>query len=301
MNCIHCEIRMIETDCTRTCPNCGIEKQIITNCLPGYHQAHAPLKRQGSYSRQYRFHTLIYKILGLSSGYCKNDIWKYLGDHAPYESILNLKIQLSKLDQKLKRYDMLPVFARYFCPTHVPKQKPSSVQVRTALLLFNRLEQRWKQVNTKRFFSYMFLIEKILQKVGLSEFIPLSKSLVCARRRKYYTEWLEKLGGLTMTWRLEHAELADAEQFADHHVHRGKLVDSPQHDNHHLVDIDLQPSSGRAQLLAELGRGGMLNTNALHADRVSVKFYQQHRAHEVDLCWNHNLKGLLQSALKTAS
>ena len=239
--------------------------------------------------------------MGLSSGFCKNEIWKYLGENTPYNSILELKTTLSKLDRKLKRYDMLPVFARHFCPNNVPKKKPSSSQVRTALLLFNRLERRWKQVNTKRFFSYMFLIEKILEKIGLADYVPLSKQLVCVRRRKYYTEWLHKLGGLSTRWRLEREEQAEALKFAYLHLNRDMQVNSHQLGN--LPPFDIAPRAFCEPVLQceEPCRANMQNTNALHAARASAKLSQLPRAHEEDHGWNRNLRALLRFAQNIAS
>ena len=196
---------------------------------------------------------------------------------------------------------MLPVFAHHFCPHLVPNTKPKSSQIRYALLLFDSLISRWKELLTKRFFSYNYLLEKILEKVGLKQYTIFIKHLVCKKRRRYYESYLEKLGGLTTKRLLERAELIGARKFLKSHHTPGMPVNCRQHGSNLHADSDRSSCVSLEQLPSEHAHGGMLNISALRAGRIFAKHHQPSHEREVDLYEHPNLKGLLRLALKTSS
>ena len=194
-----------------TCMDCGLQQQRISlqDCTPGYNQSHSVLKKTFSYSRRYRFETLLLKVFCLHVGPKNSDpIWDYLKRNGPYKNSKEILKTLSNNPSRIKRYNYLTIFTKVFCPNDLPKQKITQQTISRAMQYFDCLESRWAKLGIKRFFSYLFLIEKIFIKLGLHDFLRNTKKLMCKRRRAFYEKFLELLGGIELTTKLPPGSLA---------------------------------------------------------------------------------------------
>ena len=218
-----CDTPLIQTNYTNVCPSCGVEKRTFDLFLPGYGQTHGRLRSSTTYSRRYRFHSLLLKSVCFHSGpHCDDFVWKFLEERKPYANSGEIQKTLAKTTQKNKRYDMLPIFTKVFCKGLITKNA-NSRQIRTAMRLFEALECRWKQSRMKRFFSYFYLLEQILRKVGAGFCLEHCKALICKKRRAFYQEMLQKLGGLSFKQHVSVSQLVDLRKF----LHRQKCVVQP--------------------------------------------------------------------------
>lgn len=192
-----CGVNQIETGYSIICSNCGLETAIFNNELmkPSYNQSYGVL-HTSTYSRKYRFKTLFCKTVMLHSGPRSNDpICLHLEQQKhTFKTVKDIQIALSKTPFKNKRYDCLSIFAHIFLPKVYNHKRVSRKQARQAQHLFDTVETKWRSCRVTRFFSYFWILEKILIKIGAAYCMETSKRLICKQRRAFYNEMLSKLG-----------------------------------------------------------------------------------------------------------
>jgi hypothetical protein len=194
---LHCSCggRILQiTNYSNVCTECGTEKRFLTNELPGYTQSHSRFQPKTTYCRIYRFRVLLSRTVLYSSLNFENPVWEFL-KKKKYTSPDEIRKQLSQMKHlKNKLYDSLPLFCYCFLNTHPTKVTHEEFQL--GMRLFTSLNARWEKSDYTRFFSYFWILEKILEKIGALEFIPITKKLICRKRREYYSQMLATLGGL---------------------------------------------------------------------------------------------------------
>ena len=268
-SCNKCKVNLIFTSCTKICPSCGTETRFLDNSLPGYAQKHS-IFLSSSYSRRYRFHSLLLKTVCFHNGpSTKDNIWKFLEENGPYENSIDIQKSLQKMNAKNKRYDMLPIFTRAFCK--VKMKRASSKQIRTAMLLYDALESRWKQAKVKRFFSYFYLLEKILTKVGAAFSLAHCKKLICKKRRSFYDEMIQKLGGLCFKQQISDEQKVMFLKFFRRHENVPRQVKSPPPDDYLVQRNSLRLVSQPELFLKALSHERMRASNPGKYDHLHVR------------------------------
>ena len=190
---------LTRTSYSHVCMECGRETKSFDPqfFLPGYNQSHAILRHSSTYSRRYRFHSLLLKTVLFHSGPAREDrIWYYLETQRPFHCVKDIQLALSKTNHKQKRYDCLGIFCKVFLP-QVVIPRVTSAQIEQAMALFDSVLERWRTTRVSRFFSYFYLLEVILQRIGAGACMKTCKRLICKHRRAFYKEMLKRLGGLT--------------------------------------------------------------------------------------------------------
>ena len=135
-----CGRQCIRTNYSYICGECGVERKSFNSemFLPGYQQSHSTM-RSTTYSRRYRFSSLLLKTVNHNSGPSANDpIWKYLENAKNLKTHHDIQKVLSQTPFKNKRYCCLPCFAKVFTPDDMPKRmvplkkytRPSSCLIR---------------------------------------------------------------------------------------------------------------------------------------------------------------------------
>jgi len=189
---------IIQTNYSNVCTSCGLENRSYDSnrYLPGYNQSHSILRYTSTYSRRYRFHSLLLKTIFYHSGPPQSDeIWSYLKKQN-LKTVGDIQTALSKTRYKNKRYDCLGIFCAAFLPHLVPKERVSPDQIELSMKLFDSVLSRWKTTQVSRFWSYFWLLEQILKEVGAGFCLRTCKRLICKHRRAFYKEMLKRLGGL---------------------------------------------------------------------------------------------------------
>ena len=228
--CCKCGGRLIQTSYSNVCRSCGNEISVLCNMRtsPGYSRSHSALK-QSTYSRRYRFNSLLLKTVLYHSGPDKDDhVWSYLEEHRDsLKTCKDIQHVLSRRPLKNKRYDMLGIFCKVFCPGTAPVKIVTNKQIRLAMQLFDALERRWKLARLRKFFSYYYLLERVLIKVGV-DFDKLNcKRLICKNRREFYSDMLARLGGLSFKPPLSNGEARSLREFV--HAQTNGVLAEPTH------------------------------------------------------------------------
>ena len=220
-----CGGRIIQTSYSDVCRDCGKEDSVLCNMRtsPGYSRAHSALK-QSTYSRRYRFHSLLLKTVLYHTGPDKDDqVWSYLEENRDsLKTCKDIQHLLSRRPLKNKRYDMLGIFCKVFCPDTVPKEPVTNKQIRLAMQLFDALERRWKLARVRKFFSYYYLLERVLNKIGVDFDTLNCKRLICKNRRQFYSMMLARLGGLSFKPPLLNAEAESLREFVHAQTNAGR-------------------------------------------------------------------------------
>jgi hypothetical protein len=105
---------------------------------------------------------------------------------------------------KDKRFCSIHLFATLTVDHH-PLYIPPPPEFRTRLIrLFDEVLARHKTHGTKQFFSYPWLLRKLLTIIGCPQYNQYIKRIRCKRRRRKYEEMLREMFtiGLTHGYRL---------------------------------------------------------------------------------------------------
>lgn len=192
-----CDGQKYHTGYSTICMTCGKEKKCFENSIPSYLQSHEKLRTETTYSREYRFATLLKKtILHHNGPTVESPVWKHLfaANKTKKFTSPNCIVQsLSRLQMKNKHYDSLTIFCVVFDLCKRPKV--TDKQYAYGIALFKELQRRWDlSPNFTRFFSYYWLLNKVLQLIGCTYLIQYTKKLKCPKRNLYYDTLLDTLG-----------------------------------------------------------------------------------------------------------
>ena len=191
-----CDGQFCTTGYSKICLCCGKETRLVENIIPSYLQSHEKLRTVTTYSREYRFATLLKKtILHHNGPPVESPVWNHLfAEHTkkPFKSPSCIVSSLSKIDMKNKHYDSLTIFCVVFGLCTRPAI--TKAQYDYGLQIFREIRDRWQKNQEKRFFSYYWLLNNVLKLMGCSNLEPYTKKLKCPKRSKYYTTLLHNLG-----------------------------------------------------------------------------------------------------------
>jgi hypothetical protein len=189
LTCIHPDGHRIAITSHQTyvCIRCGIETQFLipnsTECV--VHSLITP------YSRNARFRELFEKLIGMSNGPRRKDpIWQYLAKGAPYQTPKDVygAIKLSGL--KNKHYSDIHIFCKCFLKNYFrPKLTfPVKILYDRSKRDFDEILFSWHKSKSASFFSYNWVLEKLLHCYKISCYDEYLKRLQCPARRSLYED-----------------------------------------------------------------------------------------------------------------
>ena len=201
MNCTACDGPVVETTYyTFVCTECGLERTGNLNPeLVNVSDAYNTLCT--AYSRGVRFKNYIKQVTGVLSG-CnyKCKIWKLLEKDAPFESITIMLEKMRKYKCKSKHYDCIRAFAKIFVPSEEDEIGLHEHDLKNIYKRFNFILGKWKIYEQNNdndeqtlFFSYPWLVKKILNEYGITRFDKYIKQLRCKKRNEKYEQLFQKL------------------------------------------------------------------------------------------------------------
>ena len=180
-----CEHTFITSDYdTHICSKCGLELQSQLSPSEGYTE-NMPLEL--GYSRYNRMTALLNKLFEPKLYGNPNSRVVYEVLQQKFENGSQLQRWLSTLPVKNKRYQN----AHYYFSVHKPYKVPTPPckrKVLEILRVFSNLEHRfecWKHLY-KSFFSYNWLLRKLLKIFELEMYIPFVKQIKCKKRVRLY-------------------------------------------------------------------------------------------------------------------
>jgi hypothetical protein len=177
---------------TKLCTECGIEIRhsfAITPIHVSYNACHHQPFAEG-YNRKKRFHNMLLNIIFGGCSTADENMIKHLERFNHYVTEACLLKQMKKSKLRDKRYTSLHLFSKLFLPSYRKPVMPSNWNAvdRSIVRLFLEIELVHHRIYSKPFFSYVWLLQKILICHGLEQFCRYIKQLKCPRRVKLYEE-----------------------------------------------------------------------------------------------------------------
>ena len=177
---------------TRLCLDCGVEKACAFDIHPinvSYNCTHHQPFAEG-YNRRKRFHTMLSNVILGACNVADDHMIKYLSGFTHYVEEACLLKQMKKSGLRDKRYTSLHLFSRIFLPSYVKPVLPSNwcVVEKSIMTMFSEIELIHHRLFCKPFFSYVWLLQKILGSHSLGFFSRYIKQLKCQRRVKVYED-----------------------------------------------------------------------------------------------------------------
>ena len=189
MTCEH--IFFDTTYATQVCHRCGIEKTAPITPLNEY-TTNVPIST--GYSRHHRMYILLKQLFSPRFyGTPNSTVVAHALKHGPFVSGSELLHWLAKLKVRHKKYQNAHYYFARACPAYVIPNPPSQDKVLSIERAFFKLEQRFRGGghNYKSFFSYNWLLRKLLVEFDLENYLPFVKTIKCKKRmRMYETMWL---------------------------------------------------------------------------------------------------------------
>jgi len=193
-----CGGAMMHTSYSIVCTTCGIECPTLSTKIQSYTSSPQARIVIAPYCRKHRFSCLLRQILGVSSGPPPTDrVWQLLSQSAPFKTTQEIINCLKNTCLKSKHYNNLHIFSKAFLNDYLPpvlhNTEPLIIE-KSLETLFDEVLFRWNRFQSHlSFFSYAWLIEKLLKHVCLFEtYRTYLKVLICPnRRRKYQSRWEE--------------------------------------------------------------------------------------------------------------
>ena len=183
----NCGFVFVYTDySTKICTSCGLEKQIPYTNTDFFFQSGGPLTV--CYSRLKRFETMLNSVCYPRQNHPKLRIIKVLQtkQHQSSESVLD---HLKAIKQSNKHYSHLHLYCMITQKNYVKPAYVAKTIILDILRKFTEIEQRFNTLKlTSTFFSYTWLLRKLLSDFQLSPYVKFVKKIKCPKRNDTYQQ-----------------------------------------------------------------------------------------------------------------
>jgi hypothetical protein len=133
---------------------------------------------------------LLRKIMGVDSGPPRFDkVWQLLSASAPFKTTQEIICCLKNSNLRTKYYNSLHIFSKAFLSDYKAPKNTNQLTIQNLLKhMFEEVLFRWNRYQSDlSFFSYAWLLEKLLKHIGLYvTYKPFLKVLIGPNRRKGY-------------------------------------------------------------------------------------------------------------------
>ena len=178
---------------TYVCLDCGRESDTYLSPQFTTYAQYYQTNVQG-YSRVNRFIDLFSKIIGISSGPTATDpVWNHLAKNAPYDTCQDIVCRLKQSSLRNKHYADLHIFCKCFLKNYKPLRiKNVPYLLEKTRKIFEDIAFLWnKYCVQKTFFSYAWLMERMLCYLKLTDLLIYLKPLQCKHRRDKYRKYID--------------------------------------------------------------------------------------------------------------
>ena len=180
---------MIYESCKMICTYCGMEQPMLEN---NDHHTSFEDVYTCVYSRRKRFENLVDSIFFPSFHEKDAPVFSTLKDKK-FKSVDELVNFMKRTPLKDKRFCSVHLFSILTVQKHTKLQPPPYATKLHLLRLFDEVLARHKVYGGKQFFSYPWLLRRLLVLTGNTQYDPYIKTIICKRRRKKYNEMLHAL------------------------------------------------------------------------------------------------------------
>jgi len=178
---------------TSICTNCGIETTTSIEPSTLFYTVNQPL--WVGYNRVNRFRKILNmlfhpKFFAVISG----EIFLKMKEFKQFDTVSSMIACLKSLNSKSKNYNSLHLYAIHFVENFSSPSPPMTYIIHNMLADFVILEKGLHvHFKNSRFFSYRWLIIKMLLKYSLEVFIPLVKPLINKTSSMKYERMYKKI------------------------------------------------------------------------------------------------------------
>ena len=204
---------------TKICLNCGLEISLPIDSRNNHYTLNQPL--WVGYSRINRFRKILKTLFFPSAhGSVPGEIFVVMQRQGKFNTVSEMCNYLKSLKYKTKNYNAIHLYAKYFVKNYSAPTPPLQNIRQNILADFALLESGLEFFYpTRRFFSYRWLLIRLLQKYKLTRYVQYVKPLVNKISSKKYKEMFDKI--MTASTRVEipdillNSEILPAQQLGD--------------------------------------------------------------------------------------
>ena len=182
-----CTHRFFETDYnTVVCQCCGVERRAALKPTEGYTE-NVPL--DPGYSRHHRMTTLLKQLFRPRFfGSPNSEVTAHALKHGPFKNGDELLLWLAKLKIKHKQYQNAHYYFAIADPNHEIRSPPCASTILKIEREFTQMEQRFmfRTHEYTSFFSYNWLLRKLLDRQECKYYIQFVKPIKCKKRAQTY-------------------------------------------------------------------------------------------------------------------
>ena len=177
---------------TKICMNCGLEKRTPIDCRNNHYTLNQPL--WVGYSRINRFRKILKTLFFPSQGSIPGEIFVVMQRPGKFNTVGDMCNFLKSQKYKTKNYNALHLYAKYFVKDYSAPNPPLRSIRQHILADFALLESGLAFFYpTKRFFSYRWLLIRLLLKYELTRYVQYVKPLVNKASAKKYEDMFNKI------------------------------------------------------------------------------------------------------------
>ena len=190
MNCPNCEAPclLLEQESTYVCRECGV----TTPTLMPRPVTFGENVNVCVYSRTKRFEIMLRALLYPSFDSKDQHVYAHLANKS-YNNIKDLVNSIKSCTMKEKRFHSVHLFSRLLCEDHKPVAPPPQYYFKRVMILFDELLTLFHATTKSKFFSYPWLLRKLLNTTGEQRYNKFIKKIRCKKRNQYYEDLFDEL------------------------------------------------------------------------------------------------------------
>ena len=174
---------LLEDDANYVCMGCGT---VLQTYLRPQNNRFGENVNVCVYSRSKRFEIMLRALLYPAFDVKDETMYKHLARKAMYGSLEGLRNEMKRCTIKEKRFHSLHLFATLLCPNHISPKPPEHRYFKRIMILFDELLCQYNSKKRKKFFSYPWLIRKLLNVTNEYRYDSYIKKIRCKKRNAFY-------------------------------------------------------------------------------------------------------------------
>lgn len=189
--CTCCDRQMlhVEADSCYVCSLCGKNRHCLTVRATKFGENVTVCV----YSRSKRFEMMLKAVLYPSFDKKDTTMYKHLADYDKINSIIELEAAMKTCNTKEKRFHSLHLFSKLLCGEYIAIAPPTINYYKQVMNLFDEILCQFNAKSTTNFFSYPWLLKKLLNVTGVTRYDAFIKKIRCKKRNMYYQNMLHDL------------------------------------------------------------------------------------------------------------
>ena len=145
------------------------------------------------YSRTKRFEIMLKALLYPSFDTKDEHIYTHLQTRESYTNIGDLVTAMKSCNLKEKRFHSIHLFSRLLCEDYSEVTAPPHHYFKRIMILFDELLTLFNATKKTKFFSYPWLLRKLLNLTNEFRYDKFIKKIRCKKRNRFYKDMFAEL------------------------------------------------------------------------------------------------------------